>query len=106
MFRRVPNRAAATPDSAGRHHDNVTTTTGATITTGDWHHGRLAHPPGPSARLSPLFAGYRPDMQSDPKIPSTTDDDPDVQSSPAGLSEELEDEMDDQNADVGPDADS
>lgn len=44
-------------------------------------------------------------MESDPKTPSTKDDDPDTQSSPAGISEELEDELDDQNAEVGPDAD-
>jgi hypothetical protein len=45
-------------------------------------------------------------MQSDPKIPSSDDADPDVQSSPAGLSEELEAEMDEQDAEVGPEADS
>ena len=44
-------------------------------------------------------------MQPDPKIPSSEDADPDVQSSPAGLSQELEEEMDDQGAEVGPDAD-
>jgi hypothetical protein len=44
-------------------------------------------------------------MQSDPKIPSSDDADPDVQSSPAGLSEELEAEMDEQDAEVGPEAD-
>lgn len=44
-------------------------------------------------------------MQPDPEIPSTEDADPDVQSSPAGLSQELEKEMDEQGAEVGPDAD-
>ena len=44
-------------------------------------------------------------MQPDPEIPSTEDADPDVQSSPAGLSQELEEEMDEQGAEVGPDAD-
>jgi hypothetical protein len=51
-------------------------------------------------------AGYPQRMQSDPKIPSSDDADPDVQSSPAGLSEELEAEMDEQDAEVGPEADS
>ena len=43
-------------------------------------------------------------MPRDPEIPSTEDADPDVQSSPAGLSQELEEELDEQGAEVGEDA--
>jgi hypothetical protein len=44
-------------------------------------------------------------MEPTPRIPSSDDADPDVQSSPAGLSEELEREADERNVEVGPDAD-
>ncbi len=44
-------------------------------------------------------------MNTDPKIPSSDDADPEVQSTPAGLTQELEDEIDETEADVAPDAD-
>ncbi|HSJ91233.1 MAG TPA: hypothetical protein VK917_04145 [Ilumatobacter sp.] len=44
-------------------------------------------------------------MEPTPRIPSSDEADPDVQSSPAGLSEELEREADERNVEVGPDAD-
>lgn len=39
-----------------------------------------------------------------PHIPSSDDADPDVQSTPAGLAEELEHEIEETGAEVGPDA--
>jgi len=44
-------------------------------------------------------------MQSDPTphIPSSDDADPDVQSTPGGLAEELEHEAEERNAEVPPD---
>jgi len=40
-----------------------------------------------------------------PEIPSTEDADPEVQSSPAGLSQELEEMAEETDAEVGEDAD-
>jgi hypothetical protein len=40
-------------------------------------------------------------MQPDPEIPSTEDADPDVQSSPGGLSQELEELADETEAEIG-----
>jgi hypothetical protein len=40
-------------------------------------------------------------MAPEPEIPSTKDADPDVQSTPAGLTQELEDEIDEHGAEVG-----
>jgi hypothetical protein len=42
-------------------------------------------------------------MAPKPEIPSTDDPDPDVQSTPAGLTQELEDEIEERDAHVGPD---
>jgi hypothetical protein len=44
-------------------------------------------------------------MAPDPEIPSTEDADPDVQSTPAGLTQELEDEINEHDAHVGADDD-
>ena len=44
-------------------------------------------------------------MAPEPEIPSTEDADPDVQSTPAGLTQELEDEIDERDAHVGADDD-
>ena len=41
-----------------------------------------------------------------PNMPSARDLDSDVQSTPAGTTDELEDEIDDAGAEVGPDADN
>lgn len=41
---------------------------------------------------------------STPQIPSSDDADPDVQSSPGGLADELEEEAEERDAVVGPDA--
>jgi hypothetical protein len=43
-------------------------------------------------------------MEPTPRIPSSDEADPDVQSSPAGLSEELEHEAEELDAEIGPDA--
>lgn len=59
--------------------------------------------------LGDVRTGYRCTMSdatsSDPKIPGEDDNDPEVQSTPAGLTQELEDEIEETDADVGPDAD-
>ncbi len=44
-------------------------------------------------------------MSTTPEIPSSDDADPEVQSTPAGLTQELEDEIEESGADVAPDAD-
>jgi hypothetical protein len=41
-------------------------------------------------------------MAPEPEIPSTEDADPEVQSTPAGLTQELEEEIDERGAEVGP----
>ena len=43
-------------------------------------------------------------MEPTPHIPSSDDADPDIQSTPAGLAEELEREAEERNAKVGPEA--
>lgn len=45
-------------------------------------------------------------MSTDPKIPSTAESDPDVQATPAGLTQELEEDIQESDAEVGPDANS
>jgi hypothetical protein len=42
-------------------------------------------------------------MAPDPEIPSTKDADPDVQSTPGGLTQELEEEIEEHGAEVGTD---
>ena len=44
-------------------------------------------------------------MESTPHIPSSDDADTDVQSTPAGLAEELEREAEERNVKIAPDAD-
>jgi hypothetical protein len=44
-------------------------------------------------------------MEPTPHIPSSDDADPDVQSTPGGLAEELEREAEERNVEVGEDAD-
>lgn len=43
-------------------------------------------------------------MEPTPRIPSSDEADPNVQSSPGGLSEELEEEAEERDAEVGPEA--
>lgn len=44
-------------------------------------------------------------MEPEPHIPSSDDADTDIQSTPAGLAEELEEEIAERDAEVGTDAD-
>lgn len=48
--------------------------------------------------------GYASGMEPTPHIPSSDDADPDVQSTPGGLAEELEREAEERDVEVGPDA--
>ena len=43
-------------------------------------------------------------MEPTPRIPSSDDPDPEVQSTPGGLTQELEKEVEERDAEVGPDA--
>ena len=45
------------------------------------------------------------DSNDTPNMPSARDDDSDVESTPAGTTDELEDEIDERDADVAPNVD-